>query len=929
MKSKHPYQFFNYRYGYALMLRIGFLLICCSPFFGYSQAGDDTYDDISVTFNVQRIGSSEIPAIIHGETAYLPIKEVFDFLKIKNSPSADFDSISGYFIDPKAGYIVDKIRNRITFENKTFDIKQSDLIQQPTGLFLRCDYFGNIFGLACNFNFRSLSVTLNTKLELPAIRELQQEQMRRNITQLKGEKKADTIIKRKFPLFHLGMADWSIINTNESIGNNNTRLTLNLGALVAGGEANVYLNYNSSADFNPSQQFFRWKYVNNDNSLLRQVTIGDIFVQPTSSIYGTVKGVQISNTPTTYRKSFGTYRLSDKTEPDWMVELYVNNVLVNYTRADASGFFTFDVPLVYGNSAVKLRFFGPWGEEKISERNISIPFNFLPVNQFEYTLSAAVIDDEDKSKFSRLNLNYGLANRITIGGGVEYLSSVNSGKSMPFLNASVRFGSSLLITGEHTYGVRSRGVLNYRLPSNLQVELNYIKYDKGQTAIRSGIKSFNNYVEEKKAVISIPFGSKKFAGFSRLSFNQLSLTNMKYSTAEFLLSGIFQHVNYNLTTSAVYSDPKHPLVYSNLSATLRLPKGLRITPQAQYEYTNGNFSMLKMELQKPVFNQGFLNVSYERNLAHDMSYVSIGVRYNFSFAQTSFSLTQSGDITSSAQSARGSLMYDDISNKVILNNQTGVGKGGLTIAPFLDLNCNGTRDKGEPKVFGLKVRINGGRIIHNKKDTTISVVGLEAYANYFVELDRGSFDNIAWQIKKKTINISIEPNHFKLISVPVAVVGEVSGTVNQKLNDKESGIARIIVNIYNNNAVPVAHVLSESDGFFTYVGLAPGSYTARVDESQLIKLHMMSSPAVSFTIKASREGDVVDGIKFIIQPGTMLSAPLHNVPGSLKDSDGDGVPDNIDKELITPASCFPVDENGVGKCAVPECCKIIPPEKDN
>src|SRR5437764_12901947 len=115
--------------------------------------------------------------------------------------------------------------------------------------------------------------------------------MRRNITQLKGEKKADTIIKRTFPLFHLGVADWSIINTNQSIGNNNTRLTLNLGAIVAGGEANVYLNYNNGADFKASKQFYRWKYVNNDNALLRQVTVGDIFVQPTSSVYGAVKGV--------------------------------------------------------------------------------------------------------------------------------------------------------------------------------------------------------------------------------------------------------------------------------------------------------------------------------------------------------------------------------------------------------------------------------------------------------------------------------------------------------------------------------------------------------------------------------------------------------------------------------------------------------------
>ncbi len=41
------------------------------------------------------------------------------------------------------------------------------------------------------------------------------------------------------------------------------------------------------------------------------------------------------------------------------------------------------------------------------------------------------------------------------------------------------------------------------------------------------------------------------------------------------------------------------------------------------------------------------------------------------------------------------------------------------------------------------------------------------------------------------------------------------------------------------------------------------------------------------------------------------------------DTDGDGVPDYKDKELITPTYCQPVDVDGVGKCPDPECCKNI------
>ena len=73
------------------------------------------------------------------------------------------------------------------------------------------------------------------------------------------------------------------------------------------------------------------------------------------------------------------------------MELYVNNVLVDYVKADASGFFTFEVPLVYGNSLVKLRYYGPWGEEHSREQTISIPFNFLPPGNSNIQLAPVLL----------------------------------------------------------------------------------------------------------------------------------------------------------------------------------------------------------------------------------------------------------------------------------------------------------------------------------------------------------------------------------------------------------------------------------------------------------------------------------------------------------------------------------------------------------
>jgi len=841
-------------------LGIGFLLLMVSsPVLTVAQDEAD-FDEISIFLTVQRVGSIDISAAIKDEQVYLPVAEIFDFLRIKNTPSPGFDSISGFFISPKALFRIDFPNHKIFFQDKTIELSPGDLIRTETNLYLHYKYFGQVFGLECSFNFRSLSVNMDTKLELPIIREMRLEQVRNNISKLKGEIKADTIIPRTYPLFHLGMADWSVISNQVINERNDTRLNLAIGAVIAGGEANASLIYNNNQPFKEKQQQYLWRFANNDFKGIRQVMAGKIAASATSSIYAPVVGVQITNTPTTFRRSFGSYTLTDKTEPGWTVELYVNKVLIDYVKADASGFFTFEVPLVYGNSSVLLKFYGPWGEERIREQNISIPFNFLPAGEIQYTASAGMVEDTLNTLFSRTTVNYGLNKRITIGAGNEYLSSVTSGKMMPFVSSSFRLASSLLLSGEYTYGVRTKGILTYRLPSNLQFELYFTNYNKGQTAINY------NYLQERKAVVSMPLRTRNFSAFTRMTLNQIILPETKYTTAEILMSGALYGVSTNITTFANFIDAMDPYAYSNISLSFRLPAGLVLIPQAQYEYNHKKLISLKCGVEKHVFSKGFINASYEQNFKSDIQNIEFGFRYDFSFAQTAFTARRVNKNIMLTQSARGGFIYDRKSEYLHAGNRSGVGKGGIVILPYLDLNCNGKREADEPKAFGLNIHGNGGRIEKNDKDTTIRIFDLEPYSNYFIEFDRNSFDNIAWQLAKKSMMVAIDPNQFRLLEVPISVQGEASGTVYLKGTKSIKGLGRIIVCFYNESGTLVGRTLTESDGYFSFLGLPPGNYTARVDTNQLRKINMISSPeTIPFELMRNIDGDVVDGLEFVLR----------------------------------------------------------------
>jgi outer membrane protein OmpA-like peptidoglycan-associated protein len=67
-----------------------------------------------------------------------------------------------------------------------------------------------------------------------------------------------------------------------------------------------------------------------------------------------------------------------------------------------------------------------------------------------------------------------------------------------------------------------------------------------------------------------------------------------------------------------------------------------------------------------------------------------------------------------------------------------------------------------------------------------------------------------------------------------------------------------------------------------------------------------------------------DGVtdQFDMEPNTPAGAPV-DTHGVSKDTDGDGVPDFRDKELLTSQKCFPVNNDGIGTCPENACCKEI------
>jgi hypothetical protein len=262
----------------------------------------------------------------------------------------------------------------------------------------------------------------------------------------------------------------------------------------------------------------------------------------------------------------------------------------------------------------------------------------------------------------------------------------------------------------------------------------------------------------------------------------------------------------------------------------------------------------------------YLSASYERNVLSNNDNLFLSFKYDLPYARTGISAFYSNNNVGFSESAQGSLAFGGDNKYVHVGNNSALGKGGILFYPFLDLNQNGILDNGEKMVLLSSVKVSGGKAVISEKDSIVRISDLNAFVNYDVEFSNTDLENISWSFKHNTYQVLVDPNQYKRVLVPIISLGEVSGMVYLNKDNATKGQGRITIQIYDTLGKKVAETLSESDGYFSYLGLKSGDYIVRVDEEQLSKLNYQSSPAMyQFAIKISVDGDIVEGLDFKIK----------------------------------------------------------------
>lgn len=161
-------------------------------------------------------------------------------------------------------------------------------------------------------------------------------------------------------------------------------------------------------------------------------------------------------------------------------------------------------------------------------------------------------------------------------------------------------------------------------------------------------------------------------------------------------------------------------------------------------------------------------------------------------------------------------------------------KGYLQVSAFLDINQNGIKDKGEPLIDNIPIKVeNDSEILLTTKDGTtrlkaedIGVHNVQIFEDQMPTLL--SFHNKT----KPSRYIKIDKNSKTTVEFGlISSVGNVNGSVTVKDEFNNSlKIDDLIVSVLDTEGKEVNYTNVNEDGTFSFSGLSPGKYVVGIDK---------------------------------------------------------------------------------------------------
>ena len=552
------------------------------------------------------------------------------------------------------------------------------------------------------------------------------------------------------------------------------------------------------------------------------------------------RGAVVTNRPLATRAAFDRSRFEGDLPAGWEAEIYRNDELLGFARANGSQRYVFDdVQLLYGENQIRIVLYGPQGQVRTREELINVGQDNVPKGKTWYWAGfnqpgrdlLALEKPPDGAQLPKgqatVSLEHGIDDRTSVAVLAramliddEHLTFVEGTVRRSIGKAIVEIGGSRDSSGglaAHAQMIGKIGAVNVSAEALIANDF-HLQAGRAQT-LRDGRIALDAPLKIGRTVLPAHVeahlidrrdGSSQLDAAARLSANigRFNLGTEARYRRQFVASGPAPpgELNIGLIGTGRIGDVR-----------LRGSTSFDAAPRARFRTAelSGYWSASE-------------KVDWEGSVIYDAQSHRGRARLSHVRRLNSMAIALTGEAATDGSVAFGvNLNFSlDPSHGFSLSRRPLAQAGAVRALVYRDLNDNGIRDSGEPLEKGAVVTTG---TVQSEEPTdargTVTVGGLTAYAPVAVGIDATSLAD-PMLVPRNALQVVIpRPGAAADVQIGLVASGDIEGAL---VKSGGLGFEGVDLELVDASGKVVATERSDLDGFFLFERVAYGRYTIRI-----------------------------------------------------------------------------------------------------
>ncbi|WP_353352289.1 hypothetical protein [Oceaniserpentilla sp. 4NH20-0058] len=826
------------------------LLVIFSVVFTFNSVAQDTNQNIInedylliVKVEVETLTlSTELFIYSYEGVTLIPLQPLFDALRFAINVNPETEQAQGWFIKQENTFSLEI--DTLYIAGKKYEIDDSCSIQNDGfDLYAPISCINKWFSINASLSFQDLTLKVASNETLPLIGQLKREKNRKQPSSKKRSQDIDpaAIIPNQYDWLGTPVIDAGF-GYQENDVNKRYDYRLYSAFDFLGFETRLTTSQIEDSTQSATLTFHKKPATQNEVFILgmNDVSIGDVYGVSNDLISNGVggAGIRLSANTDNQTSGFSSRIIEGYAPPNWEVELYRNNIQVDFLKVGQDGRYRFEqVDVGYGENIFDIKLYGPLGEIEIRRESINVGSSMLKHKTLTwsasfYDQSNNLLGFSDPPTLSNpyvnnsLSVRYGLFERLSLGISYfkhnfendqpdhpEAYSTLTVLTALPMMNVSAEMAQDDQDGRGYNLGFQGK-LFNYPTTLNIKHFDNLIsdrnshsQFTQYKVSSVGNFQIWQNNIQHGMKILheNINNSSENIDVENRMSFQMASglLTNQNnYRISSSTDDAFFGYIKYTSRSGSKYK--------------FRLQGDYKINPTSSIENVNINV--------RTVINPRIIMTMDAVHNPSDTKSTQLGLTYSQLLSSFKINLTgqwyESGDYTASV-----SFNFSLSAAPLHWSNENQVDNGRAHLHAFLDENMNSVYDEGEPSLEGVTFKGNNAwKDLQTNDQGEVILPRLSTRSINKISVIGSTLPDPYWRAQNPDIYVYSHAGGNADVSYPVYQTLEVEGQLHWQRNKSLQPAAGVLLHLVGDDGEVHNEIYSEFDGVYVFTGVNPGEY---------------------------------------------------------------------------------------------------------